>query len=319
MGDREADLHPLVLIIGPTAVGKSGLAIELAERIGGEIISGDSMQVYRAMDIGTAKVSLEERRGIPHHLIDIINPDEPYSVADFQKQCTELIPAIVARGNFPILVGGTGLYVRSVIAHYEFAEEAKDIELRARLEKEADEIGLEEIHKKLAQVDAESALRIHINDRKRIIRALEVFYLTGKKQSEFHYAASIKKPKYNFVALGLTMERSLLYRRIDLRAQNMIESGLVDEVKGLLAKGYQSDLPSMQGLGYRQITPYLNGDYDLSQALYLLQRDTRRYAKRQLTWFRRESSIEWFAVDQLGEGRLIEESERTIRRALTGL
>ncbi|QGG46822.1 tRNA (adenosine(37)-N6)-dimethylallyltransferase MiaA [Heliorestis convoluta] len=311
-----SELLPLVAIVGPTAVGKSSLAIELAKRLDGEIISGDSMQVYRGMDIGTAKVSQEERQGIPHHLIDIIDPDQPYSVADFQKKVTELIPRIVASRRIPILVGGTGLYVRSIIAHYDFAEEAKDEQLRARLEREAIEVGLEAFHERLREIDEVAASRIHVNDRKRIIRALEVYYLTGKRQSDFHYAATVHQPKYQLSYIGLTMDRASLYHRIDLRAQNMIESGLVDEVQGLLEKGYSSDLPSMQGLGYRQIISYLNGDYDLSQALYLLQRDTRRYAKRQLTWFRRESSLQWFAVDNLDQDSLIQESERTVRKAL---
>ncbi|MCW2279453.1 tRNA (adenosine(37)-N6)-dimethylallyltransferase MiaA [Heliophilum fasciatum] len=302
----EEKLNPLIVIVGPTAVGKSDTAIAVAQKVGGEIISGDSMQVYRGMDIGTAKLPWEERGGIPHHLIDIINPDEPYSVAEFQKQVTTLIPEIVARGKLPILVGGTGLYVRSVIDHYEFAEDAKDPNLRQELETKADQLGLAVLHDELAVIDPVAAQRIHLNDRKRIIRAIEVYRLTGKRQSEFAYADQIEQPKYHLAAFALTMERATLYRRIDQRARYMVESGLVDEVQALLARGYSPALTSMQGLGYRQMIGYLQGSYDLEQALTLLQRDTRHFAKRQLTWFRRDHRLRWLAVDVLSPEERVE-------------
>lgn len=311
-------MYPLVLIVGPTAVGKSEIGIKVAQIMNGEIISGDSMQVYRGMDIGTAKLPVEARGGIPHHLIDILDPDESFSVAEFQRRVSKLIPEIVNRGRLPILVGGTGLYVRSITDHYEFTEEAGDLRLRVELEAKAEELGPFAFHRLLATVDPDAASRIHINDRKRIIRALEVYYLTGRPQSEFHYAASIREPKYRLAPIALTMERRELYRRIDLRAQFMVESGLVEEVKGLLARGYAPTLPAMQGLGYKQIIGFLRGDYDLSHALYLLQRDTRRFAKRQYTWFRRDPRLFWFATDASNRESLIESIHVTIRNALGG-
>nr|WP_235918936.1 tRNA (adenosine(37)-N6)-dimethylallyltransferase MiaA [Heliomicrobium undosum] len=311
-------LLPLVQIVGPTAVGKSDAGIAVAQRFNGEIISGDSMQVYRGMDIGTAKLKQEERGGILHHMIDILDPDEPFSVADFQRRVTTLIPEIVSRGRLPILVGGTGLYVRSIIDHYEFTEEAIDLELRRRLEQEADTSGLEALHGRLAEVDPRAAARIHVNDRKRIIRALEVYQLTGRRQSDFHYADSVRQPKYQLAPIALTMDRQELYRRIDLRAQIMIESGLVEEVKGLLKRGYAPTLPSMQAIGYKEIVGYLQGEYDLAQALYLLQRDTRHFAKRQYTWFRRDTRLIWFAADAIERERLMEGIFDAVRNALGG-
>ncbi|WP_328597299.1 tRNA (adenosine(37)-N6)-dimethylallyltransferase MiaA [Heliobacterium mobile] len=311
-------LLPLVLVVGPTAVGKSDIGIAIAQHFNGEIISGDSMQVYRGMDIGSAKIPPEQRGGIPHHMIDIIDPDEPFSVADFQRRVTDLIPQIVARGRLPIMVGGTGLYVRSITDHYKFSEEAKDLELRARLETKAAELGPEAFHRLLAEIDPDAAKRIHFNDRKRIIRAMEVYHLTGKRQGEFHYAASVQKPKYRLAPIALTMDRQELYRRIDQRAQIMIELGLVEEVKGLLERGYDPALPSMQGLGYKEIVNYLRGEYNLSHALYLIQRDTRHFAKRQYTWFRRDPRLNWFAVDVMERDFLLENIYDSIRKALGG-
>nr|WP_170294511.1 tRNA (adenosine(37)-N6)-dimethylallyltransferase MiaA [Heliomicrobium gestii] len=314
----DGHLLPLVLIVGPTAVGKSDAGIALAQRFNGEIISGDSMQVYRGMDIGTAKLKPEERGGIIHHMIDILDPDQPFSVADFQRRVTALIADIVGRGRLPILVGGTGLYVRSIIDHYAFTDEATDLELRQRLEEEAASFGLEVLHNRLTEVDPAAARRIHVNDRKRIIRALEVYHLTGRRQSDFHYADAIQQPKYRLAPIALTMERQELYRRIDLRAQIMIESGLVEEVKGLLKRGFPPTLPSMQAIGYKEIVGYLQGEYDLTQALYLLQRNTRHFAKRQYTWFRRDSRLIWFAADAIEREKLLEGMCNAVRNALGG-
>ncbi|MDD2421560.1 MAG: tRNA (adenosine(37)-N6)-dimethylallyltransferase MiaA [Heliobacteriaceae bacterium] len=312
-------LDPLVLVVGPTAVGKSAVAIELAKRFNGEIISGDSMQVYRGMDIGTAKLPFAAQGGIPHHLIDILDPDQPFSVAEFQRRVTRLIPEIIKRGRLPILVGGTGLYVRAVTDHYEFSEEAGTPRLRNELKAKAAAMGPVAFHALLQKLDPKAAGYIHVNDEKRIIRALEVYYLTGRPQSEFHYAALVPQPKYRLAPIALTMERQELYHRIDLRATNMIKSGLVEEVKGLIAKGYAPTLPAMQGLGYRQIVGYFRGDYDLARALYLIQRDTRRFAKRQYTWFRRDARLIWFATDVSNHNDLINHIQKTIEKIRGGI
>lgn len=283
----------LLVIVGPTAVGKTALSIRLAQRLGGEIISGDSMQVYRGMDIGTAKPTLEERAGIPHHLIDIVNPDEPFSVAQFQRLADTAIAEITARGRLPILVGGTGLYTRAVLEAYTFGEGAgADLALRAALQAEEEANGPGHLHRRLTAVDPEAAARLHPNDLRRIIRALEVFLQSGipisaqqtKEAAPLRYAA---------VQVGLFTQREALYDRINRRVDLMLEAGWLAEVEGLLAR-YSPELPAMRALGYLELTHYLRGRLTRPEAVALIQRNTRRFAKRQLTWYRRERRIHWY-------------------------
>lgn len=285
---------PLLSIVGPTATGKTVVAVEVAKRLGGEIVSADSMLVYRYMDVGTAKPTAEERQGIPHHMIDIVNPDEAYSVARYQEQAERCIREIASRGKLPLLVGGTGLYVRAVVDRYNFPPGGYDPELRRRLEEEAKTSGAEAMHYRLACIDPEAAGKIHPRNLKRVIRALEIFYLTGRLPSR----GERKKegPGYNLVMFGLVLERSLLYRRIEERVDKMLSAGLVEEVRQLLARGYGPELVSMQGLGYKEMVQYLLGRTTLEEAVRLLKRNTRRFAKRQLTWFGRDPQIRWLDV-----------------------
>lgn len=289
-------LKPLVVLVGPTATGKSAVAIELARKLNGEIVSGDSTQVYRGLDVGTAKVPLTQRKLVPHHLIDIINPEDSFSVADFQKRATQAIEEIHQKGKLPILVGGTGLYIRSVVDPYQFAEVATDLSLRHWLQQEAIRVGEAEMHRRLGEIDPPSAERIHPGDIRRVIRALEVYYLTGQPISSFHHLGKKTAQKYNSVWIGLNLPRELLYQRIEHRVDEMLEAGLVNEVERLLSQGVDPRSNSMQALGYKEIIGYLKGEYDLPTAVNLIKRNTRRFAKRQLTWFRRDSRIHWFDV-----------------------
>lgn len=294
----EQRLHRLVVILGPTATGKSKIAIELATKMGGEIISGDSMQVYREMNIGTAKIKPAEMKGIAHHLIDIKNPDETFSVAEFQQLARKKTAEIAAKGKIPFLVGGTGLYIQAVIDPYEFTEQKNVLTYRRKLMNLAEEKGGDYLYQQLQKVDPLSAQRIHAHDLKRVRRALEYYMLTGKSISE-NKKAEQKKSIYNVVLVGLTLERSLLYQQIERRVDYMMAEGLLEEVKRLHAKGYSADLPAMQGIGYRQLYGYLNGEYNLLEAVTLIKQETRRFAKRQLTWFRRDLRIKWFSTDKL--------------------
>lgn len=292
----------LIVILGPTAVGKTALSVELAAALDGEIISGDSMQVYRYLDIGTAKIRPEEKiaangKEIPHHLIDILNPDEPYTVADFQKAAATLVSEINERGKIPILAGGTGLYVSALIYGYTFSEnEGEDTEFRRRKQREFREKGGAALLKELAAVDAVTAARTSPSDGKRIIRALEVYHLTGKPLS----AKSEKNPPdWDIRLIGLTRERAQLYERINQRVLQMLADGLEEEVRGLLAAGWSPQLKPMRGLGYKQMCEYLMGNLHYEEMVELIQRDTRRFAKRQLTWWRREPDIHWFDLTKV--------------------
>lgn len=287
------------MLVGPTAVGKTAISLQIAKALNCEIISGDSMQVYRRMDIGTAKLPADEREGVPHHLIDILEPDEPFSVSLFQKLCTEKIAEIGARGKLPFIVGGTGLYVESVCYGYSFQGDSGDEAFRERMRKLALEQGSAALHARLAEVDPASASRIHPNDKRRIIRALEVYELSGKPFSELQ-AQTRGAPKvspYRLCLIGLTMEREKLYKRIEERVDAMIRDGLVEEVDALLKSGVPRDAVSMQGLGYKEIAAYLRGETDLPSAIEQLKRDTRRFAKRQLSWFRGMKDIVWVEKD----------------------
>ena len=287
----------LIVILGPTAVGKTALSVELADAVNGEIISGDSMQFYCHMDIGTAKITPDEMisksgKKIPHHMIDIINPDEPFSVADFQKKATELVLDINNRGKVPILAGGTGLYVSALIDGYTFSEdEGEDPGFRKEKQLQLENEGAESLLMELAKIDPEAASRISVSDGKRIIRALEVYHLTGKTITE---QSSKNPPDWDITLIGLNRERSQLYDRINQRVLIMLEQGFEAEVKNLLAMGYGRDLKPMQGLGYKQLCMYLYDEISYDEAIYLIQRDTRHFAKRQLTWWRRKERVNWF-------------------------
>lgn len=253
------------------------------------------MQVYRGMDIGTAKATPEERRMIPHHLIDIRDPDEPYSVADFQAECKQAIHDITSRGKLPFIVGGTGLYIQSVVYSYEFSGAGQDDAYREQLRQFAYQYGAEALHARLQEIDPESAARLHVNDTRRVIRALEIYHLTGETMTEL-LAKQQKESNYHHCMIGLTMDRGLLYQRIEERVDLMLQQGLIEEVRGLLAQGYDPALISMQGLGYKEIIGYLLGEYTREHAVSLLKRNTRRFAKRQLSWFRHMPEIEWVDV-----------------------
>jgi tRNA dimethylallyltransferase len=287
----------LLVLVGPTAVGKTRYSLEIAKVWNAEIISGDSMQVYRGMDIGTAKIPEQEREGIPHHMIDICDPNESFSVADFQESCRALIGGIGERGKLPFIVGGTGLYVESVCYDYAFSESGSDESFRAAQFRYAEQHGNEALRRKLSEIDAASAERLHPNDLRRIVRALEVYYLTGVTLSE-QLAGQTKTSPYELCIIGLTMDRPKLYDRVERRIDAMLAEGLTDEVDSLLKSGIRKEAVAMQSLGYKELVPYLQGECTLEEAVYMLKRDTRHFAKRQLSWFRHMRDIDWVDVTE---------------------
>ena len=284
---------PLVILTGPTAVGKTKASIGLAKAIGGEIISADSMQVYKQMDIGSAKIKPSEMDGIPHYLVDILEPDEEFHVVLFQQMAKQAIQKIYEKGKIPILVGGTGFYIQAVLYDIDFSENEKDTSYREELEKLAQTKGAEYLHDRLREVDEKSAQDIHANNVKRVIRALEYFHQTGEKISEHNEEQRKKVSPYNFSYFVLNDERAHLYERINLRVDQMINEGLVREVQSLKEKGYTRDMVSMQGLGYKEMLDYLDNKCSLEEAVEIIKRDTRHFAKRQITWFKRESDVTW--------------------------
>jgi len=288
---------PLLVLIGPTAVGKTVLSIELAKRYNAEIISGDSMQVYRGMDIGTAKITEEEMDGVVHHLIDICDPIEPFSAADFQERAKSLIEDIYNRGKLPFIVGGTGLYIESLCYEYRFAKQGSDEQFRKAQEAFAQQHGVEALHQKLMSIDPQSAERLHPNDTRRVIRALEIYHLTGQTFSEQQKGQEKVSP-YQLCLLGLTRDRKHLYERIEQRIDLMMEQGLLDEVKRLIDQNLPSSAVAYQALGYKEFIPYFKGEYTLERAVELLKRDTRHFAKRQLSWFRHMDEIQWIDMDE---------------------
>lgn len=290
-------VKPLVILLGPTAVGKTDSSIELAKKLNGEIISADSMQIYKYMNVGTAKPTLEEMGDVKHHLVDIIFPDEEFSVAVFRNMAEECIDDILSRNKLPIVAGGTGLYINSLTHNLDFTETISDSKYRESMQKLAQEYGNSYIHNILKAVDPESFERLHENDTRRIIRALEVYKYTGKTISQFQKESKNKAIDFDLCVVGLTMDRQKLYERINMRVDNMINEGLVDEVLSLLRKGYSKNLTSMQGLGYKEIIAYIEGECSLEGAVEKLKQNTRHFAKRQLTWFRREQGIHWINVD----------------------
>ncbi|MFU0827538.1 MAG: tRNA dimethylallyltransferase [Lachnoclostridium sp.] len=291
---------PLIILTGPTAVGKSELSIELAKAIDGEIISADSMQVYKYMNIGTAKLTREEMGGIPHYLIDVLEPDEEFNVVKFKEYAIKYMDEIYAKGKIPIIVGGTGFYIQAVLYGIDFQETIEDTAYRKYLEAVYKKQGPEFLHEKLRQVDPASAAAIHPNNAKRIIRALEYYKQTGNPISEHNEEQRKKESPYNFCYFVLNQDRKVLYEKINRRVDQMMEKGLVEEVKFLLDKGLKPDIVSMQGIGYKEIIRYLTGECSLEEAVYIIKRDTRHFAKRQLTWFRREREVIWIEKDEFG-------------------
>lgn len=289
---------PLIILTGPTAVGKTALSVKLAKVINGSIISADSMQVYRGMDIGSAKVTKEEMGGIKHYLIDVLEPDEEFHVVRFQQMAKEAMAEIYQEGKIPILTGGTGFYIQSVLYDIDFTSQQEDIAYRERLEQLAKEQGNEALHAMLQEVDPVSAEKIHANNVKRVIRALEFYEKTGMPISEHNEKEAAKESPYTFCYFVLNDDRQRLYDRIELRIDQMLEQGLVDEVRKLKEKGYHKEMVSMQGLGYKEILAWLDGEISYEEAVYILKRDTRHFAKRQLTWFRREKDVIWVDKDK---------------------
>ncbi len=283
----------LVVVLGPTAVGKSDVALELALHMNGEIINADSQQVYRQMDIGTAKPSTKLRQKIPHHVIDVVDPDEEFNVARYRELATASIHDIRRRGKQAIVCGGTGLYIKALTRGL-FLGPAQDAGIRAALTLEAHGHGLRSLYERLEQIDPSATSWIHPNDRQRIIRALEVYELTGKPMSEWQKGHAFGETPFNTLKIGLDRQRAELYDLINQRCDQMIEAGLVDEVKGLFAQGYSLDLKPVCSVGYRHMGLFLMGKMSLEQAVFLMKRDTRRLAKRQLTWFRSDREIRWF-------------------------
>ena len=290
---EKEEKKPLIILTGPTAVGKTAASIGLAKAVGGEIISADSMQVYKEMDIGSAKITPEEMEGVPHHLVDVLEPEEEFNVVRFQELAKEAMKGIYERGHIPIVVGGTGFYIQALLYDIDFTENETDHTYRKELEQLAEEKGEEYLHKLLQEADPESAGQIHCHNVKRVIRALEFYHLSGKRISEHNEKEREKTSPYHFAYFVLTDERSHLYANIDKRVDLMIEQGLVDEVQKLKNMGFHRDMVSMQGLGYKEILDYLDGKTTLEEAIYIIKRETRHFAKRQLTWFRRERDVIW--------------------------
>ncbi len=285
--------RPLIVLTGPTAVGKTKLSIALAKAINGEIISADSMQVYKYMDIGSAKITVEEMQGVTHHLIDVLEPTEDFNVVIFQQKCRECMEGIYERGHIPILTGGTGFYIQAILKDVDFTENEEDTPYRRQLEELARKDGAQVLHERLLKVDPKSAEAIHQNNVKRTIRALEFYHLTGLKISDHNEKEKEKESAYDSCYFVLNDERNKLYERIDQRVDEMLAQGLVEEVDHLRRLGCKKGMVSMQGLGYKEILSFLEGEITLEEAVYLIKRDTRHFAKRQLTWFRREKDVIW--------------------------
>lgn len=290
---------PVLCIVGPTATGKSDLGILVAKAGRGEVLSADSMQVYKGMDIGTAKLSTAEMEGVPHHLLDLVHPDAPFSVAEWTSAADEVIGRLHCEGKLPVVVGGTGLYIRAITEDLDFAEQPGLLAIREKWQAYALEHGPERLHDELKQRDSVTAQRLHPNDVRRVIRALEVGEATGKPMSSA-YDWTFQGGRYHTVLFGLTMSREALYKRINLRVDKMVESGLYDEVKGLLKRGYTEQNTSMQAIGYKEMVRAVRGEISLEQAIEDIKQVTRRFAKRQLSWFRRDKRIEWITLDASG-------------------
>ena len=307
-------MKDLIVLTGPTAVGKTSLSIDLAKAVDGEIISADSMQVYKYMNIGTAKITEEEKCGIPHFLIDELEPDEEFNVTIFKNKVMGYIEDIKSRGKVPIIVGGTGFYIQSVIYDINFNEYGDDSEVRKKYELMAETIGKSELHKKLALVDREYADSVSENNVKKVVRALTFFEMTGEKLSEHNKRERERSSPFDFAYFVLTMDRKKLYERIDKRVDLMFDMGLVEEVKALMAKGYDKSLVPMQGIGYKEVIDYLNGKTSLEECIDIIKRDTRHFAKRQLTWFKREKVVTYIDKDEfVSEDKCLKEMLRVCK------
>ncbi len=305
---------PLIILTGPTSVGKTSLSIALAQAIGGEIISADSMQVYKHMDIGTAKITHDERKGIPHYLIDELEPEEEFNVVLFQQLAKKQMEQIYARNKIPILVGGTGFYIQAVLYDIDFTENDSDQSYRKELELLLQEKGPEHLHELLQQIDPAGAEAIHPNNSKRVIRALEFARLTGDKISEHNREQMSKTSPYHFCYFVLNRDRAELYKTIDHRVDKMLADGLLEEVITLSKKGYTRELVSMQGIGYKELLAYLDGECSLEEAVTILKRDTRHFAKRQLTWFKREKEVLWMNKEEYPDEQALLAQMLTILR-----
>lgn len=286
----------IIIIVGPTAVGKTDLSVELAKELNGEIVSADSMQIYKHFNIGSAKPTQEEMQGIKHYLIDEVDPFTNYSAAEYQEHAKKYINEIFEKGKTPIIVGGTGLYVNSLIFDMDFSKSVQDFQYRAELEKLAEEHGNQYVHELLKVIDPKSYEKLHYNNLRKVVRALEIFKVTGETIHDFS-SDLVKTEDYDYTFIGLTRNRKRLYVRINKRVDIMVEQGLLDEVKMLKDMGLNESNTSMQGIGYKEVVPYLEGRYDLETMMSLLKQNSRRYAKRQMTWFRRYDDITWFDYD----------------------
>lgn len=293
--------NKIIVIVGPTAVGKTYVSIELAKKLDTEIISADSMQIYKGMDVGTAKIKTEEMQGIKHHMIDLIYPDENYSVSDFKREAEKNIDEMISRGKVPVIVGGSGLYVNSLIYDLDFSNAKSNEKLRDYYTYYHKEHGEDALYEKLKKIDPESAEKIHKNNVKRVIRALEVYDLTGRKFSETNTDIRKKSSKYDFILIGLRMDRKILYERINQRVDKMINEGLIEEVKSLLDKGFEKNLISMQAIGYKEIIEFLEGNITFEEAVNILKQNTRHFAKRQFTWFLKDENVKWFDIEDVNK------------------
>ncbi|WP_307994147.1 tRNA (adenosine(37)-N6)-dimethylallyltransferase MiaA [uncultured Intestinibacter sp.] len=296
---------PLIILTGPTAVGKTDLSIKLSKSLNAEIISADSMQIYKYMDIGSAKITKEEMDNVVHHMIDEVTPDVPFSVSEFQTRSEKYINDIHERRKRVLVTGGTGLYLNSLIYNMDFAKSDANNEIREKLEKELEENGIDYMHEKLRSLDEDAANRIHKNNTKRVIRAIEVC-LSGNKMNDFSKDLRYNE-KYKPIIIVLNRDREVLYQRINKRVDIMLENGLLDEVKKLLEMGYTKDMISMQGIGYKEMIKYLDGEYTYDEAVEIIKRDSRRYAKRQITWFKRYQDAKWFDLDEYQNKEKLEE------------
>ncbi|WP_200416345.1 tRNA (adenosine(37)-N6)-dimethylallyltransferase MiaA [Virgibacillus salexigens] len=284
----------VIAVVGPTAVGKTKLSIAIAKQYNGEIISGDSMQVYQGMDIGTAKITHEEMQGVPHYLIDIKKPDESFSAADFKHYVMEYIDHITSKNKIPIIVGGSGLYIQAALYNYNFPTHKKDDRIIQRIEKEVEMMGIEPAYQRLQQIDPQQASRIHPNNHRRVIRALEIYESTGKTMTAYQKQQQTESP-YDLKLIGLEMDRTMLYDRINQRVNEMIEKGLVEEVRSLYQAGYAQE-QAMRAIGYKEFIPYFEGESSLSETIETLKQNSRRYAKRQYTWFRNKMNVDWYSI-----------------------
>ncbi|SDQ58696.1 tRNA dimethylallyltransferase [Virgibacillus salinus] len=304
---------PVIAIVGPTAVGKTRLSIEVAESFNGEIISGDSMQVYQGLDIGTAKISEEEKQGIPHYMIDTKSPSDSFSVADYQVLVQQYINEIASHQKLPIIAGGSGLYIQAALYNYNFSDQKRNGAVTRRLEEELDNLGVLTLYNRLKKIDPDQATKIHPNNHRRVIRALEIYQTTGMTMSEYQKEQKRDSP-YNPIFIGLEMDRKLLYERINARVDNMLEQGLLDEVEMLYKQGFEN-CQSMRGIGYKEFIPYFKGEQSLIQATETLKRNSRRFAKRQYTWFKNKLDVQWYTITP----ETIDETFRKILDELAGM